>query len=378
MRLTPLAIYVVVTCLVAGSGFVAAAHAGTAQLRMVEAADQTWAKFAYRAAPGERNRPQVGFDASPDGSYPILDDPTDGYPPTAEAILVTDAINDYGPAPMVPGPGCAHHSSAPEWLRCPLPPGTVLRAPRISLGDRSDSLSWSLPGSHIFAGPGHDRVEVTRTAGLQVHGGAGNDTLDVYGRSQLRGRIALFGGEGRDVFWGSEGPDLIVPGRGIDSVEPSGGADLIRTADGRLEESIDCGPGKDILIADGIDLPVDCEQIRRRGAARAIPVGATAYTDEDLIELLVQCPSDISGRCLGDASITVGRGTSRGGRRRLGFQRLNSRPDGLAHLYFKVPLRRSLPRFPRLRVTVRTRDRSRALRTITRTLEADVQTGESE
>jgi hypothetical protein len=148
---------------------------------------------------------------------------------------------------------------------------------------------------------------------------------------------------------------------------------VIRAADGRLE-FIACGKGRDVLVADGVDLPEDCERIHRRGAPRAIPFGVTVYTDENLVELDVACPSDAPGPCVGEVSLAVGPGISPGGRRTLGTRRLATRPDTWATLEYRLRLLRSLVPYPRFRVTVRTRDQNGVLRRVTRTLWADVQT----
>lgn len=378
MKSTRLAIDMLGCGVLAAVAFAPVAQAGTAKLRVSEV-DNRSAQFTYRAVPGERNQPLIAFDGSADGSVPTPQDPGDASPPNARAILVQDPVSDGGLA--IPGRGCARHSSDwPDWLRCPLSPGAALLPSLISLGDRNDNLSsWGLPGSRIFGGPGHDRIYIRTSPGLRVHGGAGRDNIGVWTvqGDDLGARATLFGGAGADYIGGSDARDLIVPGRGTDWVDGYGGADLIRTADDQLEQ-IDCGRGNDRLVADGVDWPQDCERIYRRTPSRAIPLGADVYTEDDLAVIYVGCPSDAPGRCIGNASAALGPGASPGGPRKLGRIRLNASRDSLAHLEYEVPILRFPARFPRVRVTVRTRDRLGALQRVTRTLEANVQTPESE
>jgi hypothetical protein len=104
----------------------------------------------------------------------------------------------------------------------------------------------------------------------------------------------------------------------------------------------------------------------------------TVWVEENLVELFVRCPSDVSGGCRGDVSLALGPRISPGGPRTLETRRLAGRPDALISLYYKVRLLRPQPLRPRFRVTVRTRDRRGVVHPVTRTLWAFVETPDSE
>lgn len=87
------------------------------------------------------------------------------------------------------------------------------------------------------------------------------------------GVCELGGNWTNDRIVGTSGPDAIVGGPGADrlfgrgasdTVEGGFGADVIRVGDGARDE-VDCGPGRDVVIADAIDsVASDCERVVRR------------------------------------------------------------------------------------------------------------------
>ena len=92
----------------------------------------------------------------------------------------------------------------------------------------------------MSAGPGNDLV----------YGNAGNDVLD--------------GGAGDDVVYRDGGHDILVRGADVDRLAGGAGPDVIRARDG-WRDSIACGPGRDTVEADTIDLVAgECELVRRR------------------------------------------------------------------------------------------------------------------
>ena len=90
----------------------------------------------------------------------------------------------------------------------------------------------------------------------------GTDAPDVVAGSQARDRIE--GGSGRDQICGRGGPDRLDGGPGGDRISGGAGRDLIRSAD-KTPDKVDCGPGRDTLIADRLDGVRRCERIRVRG-----------------------------------------------------------------------------------------------------------------
>jgi len=101
------------------------------------------------------------------------------------------------------------------------------------------------PGRHLvgtsradyLAGGGYDDV----LAGL-----GGNDTLP--------------GGAGDDRIDGGPGNDVITGGPGADRLLGGSGSDTVYAADGE-RDIVDCGPGRDRVVADPFDKVVNCEVV---------------------------------------------------------------------------------------------------------------------
>jgi Tol biopolymer transport system component len=95
-------------------------------------------------------------------------------------------------------------------------------------------------------------------------GGGGNDRL--LGRG---GNDTVIGGAGDDVLEGDDGNDIVDGGSGVDKIKTGDGSDTIRASDGTVD-SIDCGEGKDRVVADAFDrIGRSCEQVvTREPAAR--------------------------------------------------------------------------------------------------------------
>ena len=83
-----------------------------------------------------------------------------------------------------------------------------------------------------------------------MHGEAGNDAID--------------GGRGDDVLYGDSGNDLLVGGADVDRLYGGPGHDRLRSRDA-WRDAVTCGPGRDTVEADLVDLvAADCEVVRRR------------------------------------------------------------------------------------------------------------------
>ncbi len=125
-------------------------------------------------------------------------------------------------------------------------------------------------GADVFAGgDGDDTVDYSgRTAavtirlnGAPVSGEAGeNDTIgaDVEGAYGGSGNDSIVGNGLGNRLYGGGGNDSIVGGSAEDRVEGNEGDDVIDTRDGRYD-SVDCGPGTDVLYADPGDGATNCE-----------------------------------------------------------------------------------------------------------------------
>jgi hypothetical protein len=116
----------------------------------------------------------------------------------------------------------------------------------------------------LYGGPGPDRVRGGSGSDL-LEGGEGADRLD--GNA---GADRLFGGVGRDRIYGGAGDDRVVevgdgyrPGQTIDvgsnRIATGPGRDTINAANGRPDH-VDCGAGRDRVVADRADRLKRCEQ----------------------------------------------------------------------------------------------------------------------
>jgi hypothetical protein len=236
-------------------------------------------QLVYRAAPGERNEPRVSYQ-SPAGqtSGPITD------------YWVTGTLSE-----TAPGRGCSvttYLGSANTAIRCPIPDGVSPGGAVVYLGDRNDyAVGDVVPGSAalsmhllVYGGPGDDRVAGSGT----LNGGPGSDEINGSGR--------LDGGPGSDEMNGSSKRDVIL------------------ARDGSLD-LISCKAGTDTAILDALDAagwwiyrPLrDCEQVRRRGTARAVPVDVRGYSDSFYGEgwgVSIACPPDGPAVCRGDVTVS--------------------------------------------------------------------------
>jgi Ca2+-binding RTX toxin-like protein len=91
-----------------------------------------------------------------------------------------------------------------------------------------------------------------------IFGTEARDTARAYSGpdvvSGLGGDDRLFGGDGPDRIFGGPGSDTIVAGRGNDRVGVRDGE----------RDRITCGKGRDIVLADSLDVASrDCESVRR-------------------------------------------------------------------------------------------------------------------
>jgi hypothetical protein len=90
------------------------------------------------------------------------------------------------------------------------------------------------------------------------------------------GRDKLAGTRRRDLVCGLGGGDWIVGGGGSDRLFGEDGNDRFNARDGKFDV-VGCGPGRDVVVADRVDLVgVDCERVRRSSAAGLTGLAASA------------------------------------------------------------------------------------------------------
>lgn len=121
--------------------------------------------------------------------------------------------------------------------------------------------------SNLFAGTARaDTIRGTR-AGDRINGGRGRDRLfGLAGADCISGgpgNDAISGGPGNDVISGGPGNDVISVGSGRNRVSAGPGNDRINARNHR-GDIIDCGKGRDRVIADSIDKLRHCEVVTRR------------------------------------------------------------------------------------------------------------------
>jgi Ca2+-binding RTX toxin-like protein len=111
----------------------------------------------------------------------------------------------------------------------------------------NDTESGGTGADRLSGGSGRDRLS-GGTGNDSVNGGSGNDTLS--------------GNAGNDTLGGSTGNDRISGGSGKNKYSGGPGDDTIN-ARNRRAETIDCGSGRDTVVADRNDRVKRCERVTR-------------------------------------------------------------------------------------------------------------------
>ena len=136
-------------------------------------------------------------------------------------------------------------------------------------GPGDDSLTAGTGTDVVSGGDGNDTIDYSaRTApvtitldGVAGSGEAGeNDTIaaDVENAVGGSGGDRIVGNASDNYLTGNEGNDTIVGGGGSDTIQSGPGDDTIDTRDG-VYDSVDCGPGNDVVYADLGDSTTNCE-----------------------------------------------------------------------------------------------------------------------
>jgi hypothetical protein len=175
--------------------------------------------------------PPTGNDDVPPVTGPVLVPGT----PTSPATPSTPATPTF---PPFAGHGdCIHPGPGPYLVGTPGPDilvGTALR----------NTLSGRAGADCLFGLAGDDKL-IGGTGNDLLTGGAGDDRLN--------------GDAGDDRLKGGNGNDTLTPGAGKDRVEAGGGHDTISARDG-ARDTIDCGAGRDKVVADRNDTVRNCER----------------------------------------------------------------------------------------------------------------------
>jgi hypothetical protein len=121
-----------------------------------------------------------------------------------------------------------------------------------------DTLRGSAASDRIRGADGDDRID----------GAGGADCIDA-GDGDDRARAGegddkLGGDDGNDRLRGDDGDDRIIGGRGRDRIKGGDGNDTIRAGSDGTPDRIDCGKGRDEVVADREDRVRNCEEVSRR------------------------------------------------------------------------------------------------------------------
>jgi hypothetical protein len=130
----------------------------------------------------------------------------------------------------------------------------------------ADTITGTIGGDRIAALGGKDTLNGLAGADCldgggesdKLNGGDGGDRLD--GRD---GSDTLNGGSGDDKLYGGSDGDRLTGGPGKNTYSGGNGKDTINSANGN-RETVNCGAGRDKVIADAVDRLKHCEKVKRK------------------------------------------------------------------------------------------------------------------
>jgi hemolysin type calcium-binding protein len=136
----------------------------------------------------------------------------------------------------------------------------------VGYGDVGHSLSCKVTAENALGSESSESSPVVPLPLEPILGTSGPDELvGTYHEDTIRGYGAddvLRGLEGPDQLYGGGGPDVLNGGPGKDLLVGAFGNDRISVRDGSID-TISCGQGHDVVVADRIDhVTVDCERVR--------------------------------------------------------------------------------------------------------------------
>ncbi|MDQ4049130.1 MAG: FG-GAP-like repeat-containing protein [Actinomycetota bacterium] len=143
-----------------------------------------------------------------------------------------------------------------------------LGADRLRGGSSGDRLIGGFGDDRLHGQSGADRLNGERGRD-RINGGSSNDVISA-GSSGDRvagdqGGDRINGNSGNDSLSGNSGKDRITGSTGSDRISGGSGGDRIAARDGRRDR-VNCGTGRDSVVADSIDVVSrNCERVSRRG-----------------------------------------------------------------------------------------------------------------
>jgi VCBS repeat-containing protein len=147
-------------------------------------------------------------------------------------------------------------------------------------GTPGDDVICGRGGADKILGLGGDDVLRGGRGPDIIRGGTGDDRI-VGGPDDDR----LFGQAGDDEIRGDSGADQVIGGGGDDRLGGAQGDDLIRATDGpRHVDTVRCGDGDDLLLADGADqVRPDCEHVEQNDPPSDITLKPAAVWENELV-----------------------------------------------------------------------------------------------
>ncbi len=160
-------------------------------------------------------------------------------------------------------------------------------------------------GALFFAWASIEAVDLTMNDGNNaVSTFAFDGTSRVLG---LGGNDTLTGGVAADSLDAGSGNDTITGGGGADQIVAGAGDDVVRVND-QIADSVDCGVGTDIAVADPADALVGCETVDippqpvAPDKKKPVPGVGKAKLKGSKVKVAVQCPAT-ELRCVGSVTL---------------------------------------------------------------------------
>jgi hypothetical protein len=152
--------------------------------------------------------------------------------------------------------------------------GYTLRLSVTATNTYGTMIVQSPPTDTVAASPPHkEGRHIVGTDNGEYIGGGGNDDW-IEGRG---GNDTLVGGAGDDRIEGGPGNDVITGGHGADKLFGGTGSDTINAADDE-RDVVDCGDGRDRVVADSFDKASNCEVVDTSSAETTTPETPTTPT----------------------------------------------------------------------------------------------------
>jgi hypothetical protein len=140
-------------------------------------------------------------------------------------------------------------------------------------GEGGDTFENVEVGDTVRGGAGRDLVALYSEAPVTVSLGPGGYEAEKADVQTAKGATVRGDDRLNEIVTG-EGNDVIDPGSSFDTVQSGNGDDAVTTRDG-FPDQVDCGDGKDTVVADQQDeVDANCEAVDRTAVAPAPATGA--------------------------------------------------------------------------------------------------------